>query len=199
LSTLGVTVRGFRAPGFDIDREVLELLDEAGYVYDSSAFPTARFARRLGVPRLAKGPHRPLADRSLLELPLPAYAPLPVPFHPSYSLVLGMWYFRLGLRRLRRTRTPLVMLFHLTDFADPLPRAELPGWQSRIFTLSHLSREEKLDRCTRMLDLVRRTYRLTPTEELLGASVERASGDSTSPLRRGSGQAGPSPLGRDPR
>ncbi|TNF27747.1 MAG: polysaccharide deacetylase [Deltaproteobacteria bacterium] len=35
----GAPVRGFRAPGYTITREVLELLAERGYAYDSSLFP----------------------------------------------------------------------------------------------------------------------------------------------------------------
>jgi len=168
-ASLGAEARGFRAPGFDIDRESFELLDDAGYAYDSSVFPTAPFARRLGVGRLADAPHPPLSDRRLLELPLPAYRPLPTPFHPSYSLVLGMWYFRIGMHRFRRTGAPLVLLFHLTDFADPLPRAQLPGWPAVFFTLSYLSRERKIRRCQQMLDGVRRHYEVVSTTDLLDA------------------------------
>jgi peptidoglycan/xylan/chitin deacetylase (PgdA/CDA1 family) len=166
-TALGVPVRGFRAPGFDINRPLLELLDAAGYVYDSSMFPTAHFARRVGVSSPIAAPHHPLRDRPLLELPLPAYRPLPTPFHPSYSLVLGMWYFRLGRKRFERSDLPLVLLFHLTDFAHPLPRNQRPSWRATLYTLSHLGRDRKLARCRGMLDLVRRSYSLLSTEELL--------------------------------
>lgn len=171
-ASLGVAVHGFRAPGFEIDREILELLDEAGFAYDSSVFPTRRFARRLGVAGLATSPHRPLVDRPLLELVLPVYRPLPTPFHPSYSLVFGMWYFGMGMRRFQRTGAPLVLLFHLTDFADPLPRAQLPGSRAAFFTLSYLSRERKVQRCQQMLDLVRRDYEVVATERLLGVATK---------------------------
>jgi peptidoglycan/xylan/chitin deacetylase (PgdA/CDA1 family) len=164
---LGVEVRGFRAPGFDVDRTIVELLDAAGYLYDSSAFPTTGFARRLGIDRLHAAPHRPLRDLALLELPLPAYWPLPAPFHPSYSLVLGTWYFGLGLRRFHRLGVPLVLLFHLTDFADPIPAAQRARWRSTLFTLSYLTREQKLVRCRRMVNDVRRRYALLTTGELL--------------------------------
>jgi hypothetical protein len=164
---LGVEVSGFRAPGFAIDRESFEMIDEAGYTYDSSLFPSAGFARAIGVDRLSGSPHRPLTDRRLVELPMPAYSPLPVPFHPCYSLVLGEWYFRLGLRLFRRTGAPLALLFHLTDFADPLPEDCLPGLTAKIYTLSHLSGEAKLRRCERMLELVQREYQIVSSTQLL--------------------------------
>jgi peptidoglycan/xylan/chitin deacetylase (PgdA/CDA1 family) len=164
---LGVEARGFRAPGFALDRESFELVDEAGYAYDSSLFPRSGFARRIGADQMSESPHRPFTGRRLLELPMPAYAPLPFPFHPSYSLALGMWYFRLGLRRFQRARAPLTLLFHLTDFADPLPEERLPNLMARIYTLSNLDAQTKLQCCGQMLELVRRNYQLVETTQLL--------------------------------
>ncbi|MGH9769014.1 MAG: polysaccharide deacetylase family protein [Blastocatellia bacterium] len=171
---LGVEARGFRAPGFAMDRESFELIDEAGYAYDSSLFPSAGFARRLEVNQLSEKPHRPLADRRLVELPMPAYRPLPFPFHPCYSLVMGVWYFRLGLRRFRRVGAPLTLLFHLTDFADPVPEDYLPNPLAKIYTLSHLSGETKLRRCERMLEMVRREYQLVSAAQLLDQTAAMA-------------------------
>jgi peptidoglycan/xylan/chitin deacetylase (PgdA/CDA1 family) len=54
--TLGVACDGFRAPGYSIDFESLELLRDAGYRYDSSIFPSHPFRKRLGVQRLFPDP-----------------------------------------------------------------------------------------------------------------------------------------------
>ena len=163
----GVSVRGFRAPGYQIDRESIELLASYGYQWDSSAFPTATFAGRLHVAaeRLA-APGR-VFDNALTELPLPDHRPSPVPFSPSYSLLCGLPYFRWGLKRARRTGAPLVLLFHLTDLADPMPPDRLNGWKSRIFTLSNLSGGTKLERCQEMLDLTAKWYRIVSTTALM--------------------------------
>ncbi|HYN08799.1 MAG TPA: polysaccharide deacetylase family protein [Vicinamibacterales bacterium] len=158
-SELGVDVRGFRAPGFHIDRECLELVNESGYAYDSSML--------VATPRVAPQPHRPLPGQPLYELPVPSAGPFSFPFHPSYSLVLGHWYFRAGLTDFRRRRSPLVLLFHLTDFADPLPRGRIKGWQQRLFTLSHLTADHKRAQCASMLDLVRRHFTIASTSRLL--------------------------------
>lgn len=140
---------GFRAPGFHIDSECFALLAEAGYRYDSSLFP--------GTP----------APQRLRELPMPRHAPLPFPFHPCFSLVLGLPYFRLALARFVRCQMPLVFLFHLTDFADPLPDGLLQGWGSRFYTLSHLAGTAKRERCAAMLEAVRTSFQLVTTENLL--------------------------------
>ncbi len=165
---LGVPVRGFRAPGYRIDRESLELLVEAGYAYDSSAFPTAAYATALdsSVATL-RLPHHPLPDRDLMEWPMPDHRPFPIPFNPSYALLAGDWLFRSGLARFRRGGRPLTLLFHLIDFAEPLGPAQLKGLGSRIFTLSTLSAARKRQRCQAMLDLVRREYRITTTLEAI--------------------------------
>lgn len=157
-AALGVEADGFRAPGFHIDRKALETIAEAGYRYDSSLFPNE------GVPA---SPHRPLAGKSLVELSMPGCAPLPFPFHPCFSLVLGMTYYGLALRRFRAREVPLVFLFHLTDFADSLPASRLKGWGSRFYTLSYLSGAHKRNRCLRMLNAVRQSFHIVTTREFL--------------------------------
>ncbi len=159
---LSTPVRGFRAPNFEIDRECLERVAEAGYAYDSSL--RAGSADGTGV--VGEGPHR-LLGGTLIELPLPRRSPLPFPFHPSYSLVLGTSYFRAGVSRAARRGVPLVLLFHLTDLTDPLPEPDLPTLRARFFTLSWLSRETKRRRCARMLTSLRERFDLTDTTRLL--------------------------------
>jgi peptidoglycan/xylan/chitin deacetylase (PgdA/CDA1 family) len=76
-SLLGTAVRGFRAPGYQIDRECMELLADSGYEYDSSVFPTRTFARRLESSVAAlSAPHHPVPGSPLWELPLPDHRPL---------------------------------------------------------------------------------------------------------------------------
>src|SRR5689334_15670682 len=130
----GVRVRGFRAPGYQIDRESIDLLAGYGYEWDSSAFPTKTFASRLDVPAERLTAPGRVFENVLTELPLPDHRPSPVPFSPSYSLLFGLPYFRWGLSRACRTGAPLVLLFHLTDLADPMPSDRFNGWRSRIFT-----------------------------------------------------------------
>jgi peptidoglycan/xylan/chitin deacetylase (PgdA/CDA1 family) len=171
-ATLGVPVLGFRAPAFDLDREIIDLVAQAGYRYDSSLFPNARAARSIRVERVPDWPHRLLPTSELVELPLPGYAPLPVPYHPCYSLVVGTWYFGAGLQRTARIGAPLVLLFHLTDFAEPLAPGTAPGWKRRFFTLSYISAAEKRRRCGIMMAEVAGRYQLGSTADLLEGNLE---------------------------
>jgi len=165
--TLGVNVGGFRAPSYKIDREALELVAEAGYRYDSSVYPDSAFARRIGVPSILSTPSRPLLDRDLIELPMPSHRPAPFPFHPSYGQVLGGWYSRWRLNAFRRSGNPLVLLFHLADFAAPLAKSELKGHKSKIYTQSHLSQRSKLRHCEEVIEQVKALYDTTTTDRLV--------------------------------
>ncbi len=166
--TLGVAVRGFRAPGYAIDSEALQILAGAGYLYDSSVFPTAAFAQRLGLPRDAlRRPFRLTAFGNLVELPLPGPMPLGSPIGPSFALAFGLPAFTWAMTRAARRSAPSVLLFHLIDFAAPLERAYRDGARMSLFTLSTRSELAKRAACTKMLDIVARGFRIASTQELL--------------------------------
>lgn len=165
---LGVPVLGFRAPGYRIDRESIELLAECGYAWDSSVFPTAKYATALGLPvEELRAPHTPIPGSDFVEWPMPDHRPFPLPFNPSYSLLLGDWLFRGGIRRFRAGGGPLSLLFHLIDFSEPLAADRLRGLASKVFTLSSLTAEEKRGRCQGMYRLVRENYRIMTTYEAI--------------------------------
>ncbi len=161
---LCVPVQGFRAPDFSLDHSALELIAAAGYSYDSSMTAARRFPAD-GEARVPTSPHRPIAGATLLELPLPAQGSLPFPFHPSYSLVLGSAYFRLGAMRALHSSAPFVLLFHLTDFADPVPG--VGSWLRHLYTLSHRSGEVKRAQCRRMIEYVRGARTIVSTSQII--------------------------------
>ena len=167
--SLKTSVRGFRTPNYQINRETLELLIDCGYSYDSSVFPGQRFVKRLGVPAVLPEPYCPLFGKPLFELPLPAHRPAPFPFNPSYSLMLGYRYFEMALRRFEKLQAPLVLLFHLIDFAEPLAKERLTSLKSTIFTLSHRSADSKRIHCQRLIDRVRSSFEITDTATLIEA------------------------------
>jgi hypothetical protein len=146
----------------------MELLAEFGYEYDASVFPTPETARLLSVqPSSLCAMHFPIEGNRLVSWPMPDHRPMPFPFNPSYSLILGNWYFRYGVSRFKQSRRPLALLFHLTDVSDPLAGERMNGLKARVFTLSTLAAKDKLRRCHEMLELVRRDYRITTTQRVL--------------------------------
>jgi len=171
----GVSVSGFRAPGYAMDAESLGILGRAGYLYDSSAFPTAEFARRFQctVGEL-QAPRRFDRFSGLIELPLPGPAPNAMPLGPSLSLAFAIPAARWTLWRASKRGIPTALLFHLIDFAAPIERAYRGDARLVLFTLSTRSAAAKRRACSRLLRFARARFSLTPTLELLAPVLAAA-------------------------
>jgi peptidoglycan/xylan/chitin deacetylase (PgdA/CDA1 family) len=176
---LGVSVLGFRAPGYAIDAEGMRMVAANGYVFDSSVFPTPLFEQRLGISHgdLMR-PLRLASYDGLIELPLPGPMPLGSPIGPSFALAFGAVPFYWAMARAARRDggdAPTVLLFHLIDFAAPLERQHRGGAKMSIFTLSTRSADAKRAACERMISFVSRRFRVTNTAELLAPFSASAS------------------------
>ena len=162
---LGVPCLGFRAPGYSIDFESLEILRDAGYRYDTSVFPSYAFRRRLGIERLFPEPFLLFPENHFFEIPLPVAGPWLPPFHPCYAFLLPDSYYRRCMASFARRHNYLTYLYHLTDFATPLRLRQ--GLRLEIFTNNVCSREKKLRFLGQLLEPVRREFSFTTTEEFL--------------------------------
>ncbi len=140
----GKRVRGFRAPTFSIDERVLKILEDLGYVYDSSVLPSfiaplalncahsllggrlrnisgsnMRFAN---TPLCLYRPHMKNMAKSgqgkLYEFPISVVPGLRLPMHSTYVFICGRWLFDWGKRELRKRQIPLNYLFHGIDLLD---------------------------------------------------------------------------------
>jgi peptidoglycan/xylan/chitin deacetylase (PgdA/CDA1 family) len=164
----GVRVTGFRAPGYAMDAESLNILGRAGYVYDSSAFATAEFTRRFQCEmRELTQPHRFERYSGIIELPLPGPAPNAMPLGPSLSLAFAVPAARFTLWRAAQRSIPTALLFHLIDFAAPIAREHRGSAKLSLFTLSTRSAAAKRRACGRLLRFARSNFCLTPTLDLL--------------------------------
>lgn len=164
---LGVEVQGFRAPGYSVDLESLELLREAGYRYDASIIPSRTFKQRLRVERLWPEPFDFFGDGSLLELPMPYVGPWLPGFHPAFAFYLRRPWHRDQLRRFASRRRYLSYLFHLTDFADQV--GDLPDWRLSVFTNNWFRGDEKERYLHALVDDVREFFPSFTTSEALVA------------------------------
>ncbi len=110
--TLGVTPKGFRTPSNDVDSETLKILEDRGYIYDSSLLPTyygpllrklkfsslhiSRQDHYLGRSIYGLAPLRPYHPSSeaiwkkgkmkIMEIPITTMPWLRLPFHTSFTL-----------------------------------------------------------------------------------------------------------------
>jgi peptidoglycan/xylan/chitin deacetylase (PgdA/CDA1 family) len=164
---VGRPVWGFRAPGYSIDWESIEILGDAGYDYDSTVFPNPTFRDRLGVQDLRPDPFEILPLRGLMEFPMPTSWPGFPPFHPCYAFYLRRPYFRGAMRRFARRARHLTLLFHFTDFAEP--QDGVTALRLRVFTNDFFSAASKRRFLRRLVGDVRETFEVDTTEAFLDA------------------------------
>ena len=137
---------GFRAPSFSIDNDTIRILEDRGYKYDSSVFPTGFIPlfkcvifmksivnnrdapRGMGSLRHIFAPSEPyLPDRgqmwkagrsNLVEIPISVLPIVRIPFYRSFNVVSGMQFFRLSLFWLKRSTRDINYLFHALELGD---------------------------------------------------------------------------------
>jgi hypothetical protein len=142
---LGTRPVGFRTPSLDVDTEVLELLAERDYLYDSSLFPGPFlwffmlygkiFIRHAGyqlgslaAPLAPAHPYVPSATKlhrraapaaqgvsSLVEIPVSVVPIVGVPFYGTLMRMLGKRAFDLSLSAFGRRKQVLSYGLHLLD------------------------------------------------------------------------------------
>lgn len=132
----GVEPIGFRAPNFSVTRETawaFEILESAGYRYDSSVFPMrtplygVSGAPTRPYPATPRDPFRP-NDRhadsaSLVEYPvsvIDSLVRLPIG-GGFYARVLPGWFLQRGIERLNRKGIPANLYFHPWEFNSSIP------------------------------------------------------------------------------
>lgn len=122
-SFFGTDPIGYRAPQGDIKPEELSLLEDAGFKFDASVFPSYRpgVYNNLHAPLF---PFYPQSTNDLLEIPFAAVPYLRIPIAMNYLKLLGEPYRLL----LRHMTLPAVLVFdsHLQDFWLTEFHAHLP-------------------------------------------------------------------------
>lgn len=150
----GSRVRGFRAPSWSISHrttDLLRILCECGFEYDSSAFP--RGTPLFGVHGISTSPTRvPVGDgtgrRSIIESSAAAYDTgigLSVPF--GGGLFLRIWPYpltRSWIRRLNDRGEPAVIYVHPWELDTDLPACS-PAWRRTARDFNLRSTRPKLE------------------------------------------------------
>lgn len=143
----GAPPRGFRAPGYAVNAAVLEILEELGFEYDSSAFwsvlhSAMRIYRRavsgrpapdsfgeasMGLSRSIYYPEKATwtrqgPARSIVEIPLPRTRVFNLPFYSNFHLATGALYRAMAVALMNQPYfVYLVHLVEFTDLSDGLP------------------------------------------------------------------------------
>jgi len=137
---------GFRSPGWNIDDSTIPVLNELGYTYDSSVFPTSfmpilKFAHWSSMSKQVKedrttmgqmnymlAPSVPYhvsdgslgrrGSNSLIEFPISVSPILRIPFFATLLLFTGTGFYKNIYRAIKATGLPVHFQMHLSDFID---------------------------------------------------------------------------------
>ncbi len=190
---IGTRVIGFRAPGWGMSEETLDVLEELDYRYDSSVFPSrllsavasanwvlnrGRLARTLGgsqdIGRAPKVPYYPAKDalwrrgsRRILELPMAVLPILELPFLGTMLFLFGRGVFKASAWYMRRFEHPVVYGLHgieLVDYHSCIQDERLKVKPGLAKPLA-----VKLDLYAGMLDQFRQHYSFVTMRELAAA------------------------------
>jgi hypothetical protein len=199
--TTGQAPVGFRTPGYDVDGEVLELLVEYGYRYDSSILPSVlnvpfkllhRVMSRRGTSSgygsvaLSAAPNRAYrpdqraiwrqGSGALWEIPVSCVPGVRLPFYAHFNLFTGDRLFRLSSALSARRDCNYV--FHAVEMLDP---GEVDPRLHRHPNV-RLPLEQKRARCLAFLERLRAGRRCLLSKEFALAR-EREAGSAS--LRQG--------------
>jgi polysaccharide deacetylase family protein (PEP-CTERM system associated) len=164
---VGVPVLGYRASTYSITSRslwALDILKEAGFIYDSSIFPIHH--DMYGIPDAPQTPSRISTPKgaTIVEFPM-STAPmfgfrLPVS-GGGYFRLLPYWLTHAGLSKLNhQLKRPFIFYLHPWEVDPQQPRVKA-GWKS---TLRHYT---NLDRCEARLRRLIGEFRFAPVREVL--------------------------------
>ncbi len=186
---IGKPITGFRAPGWNIDIDTIDILEERGYCYDSSVFPSffipllklvhfhknrGRGASCFGKPFLIcaapRGPYFPSVDRiwkrgnrSILEIPPSVLPVVRFPFFGTLIFQLGVNFFIMSFSIFRLSSLPLVYELHGIELAD---YDDIGDERLRVKPGLTWPLKDKIDVYKKMITLFKNGYRFMPMQEL---------------------------------
>jgi polysaccharide deacetylase family protein (PEP-CTERM system associated) len=143
---IGRPVVGYRAASYSVTRKsawALDILEELGFVYDSSVFPVRHDV--YGMPDAPRGPYRP-GSGAMLEIPLTTveWAGIRVPCAGGgYFRILPYRFFKWALRRVNEVDHMAVMFYlHPWEIDPDQPRMQRASSLSKFRHYCNLHRTE---------------------------------------------------------
>ncbi|WP_394740081.1 polysaccharide deacetylase family protein [Natronococcus roseus] len=162
----GYAPTGYRAPQGNIDPAEFAILEEEGFVFDSSVFPSVRPGVYSNLDK-PLAPYHPTETEELVEVPIAATPGTRIPVCQSYLKLLGRPY--LAYLKYAPLPEPLVFNTHLQDFfrTDSHDRLAQPKRTIMKRNLAD-SRELFVDAIARLRE---RGYEFRPMTELVRESA----------------------------
>jgi len=153
-SIIGKECLGFRAPSYSLDNRTLwalDILEEAGYFYDSSVFPSK--TPLYGVPSAPLIPYHPSSTniveqdggRRFIEFPALVYPVLGLRIPTGggfYLRLLPLFIIKKAVDKMNKRGFPAVLSFHTWEVDPDTPRLRL-GFVKSFITYYNLNATRK--------------------------------------------------------
>lgn len=129
----GETPKGFRAPNFKVNTEVLDLLERIGYLYDSSVVPSVKIPGWFGYYGAPLHSYRPSRQnlvkqsqsRNFYEVPVAVFPYIRLPAGGGWFLRnFGTNYIKASIKLLLRQGIPAILYVHPLDVDPNVPKLE---------------------------------------------------------------------------
>jgi polysaccharide deacetylase family protein (PEP-CTERM system associated) len=162
----GERVRGYRAPSFSLTDWAIPLLEEAGFEYDSSFFPTTVTGNRYGKPTVGRTDGFRLGNGGLAEVPLSCLriGGQALPWAGGgYFRLLPYPLFKLGVDKVLGSGKPYIFYIHPWELDPGQPR--VAGLRRSQRVRHYLNLEKTESRWTALLT----DFRWTTIADLLRA------------------------------
>ena len=150
--TIGMPVKGYRAPSFSINDEILEAVAESGYLYDSSYNSFSLHGRygkislngqnKFGIARRVydKFYELPISNLDFLGSVLPLGG-------GAYFRLFPFRFFRLGVQRILKKNNAYLFYIHPWEIDPEQPRVTKASWNQKLRHYTMLSKTYgRLDR-----------------------------------------------------
>lgn len=178
----GKKVLGFRAPCYDIDEDIIDILEKKGYLYDSSVFPSFfnpvmnlcyHFicnGRPLGMGNYMNSlsptdPYHPgkklwrRGKRKILEIPITMVPFLRFPFYSTVLFSLGTGFYDISYRFVKSHRT-LTYELHSIDLLGL--RDDNVHHSLRNHPAMRLNLKKKTKMLTHAIEKIKGNYKILP-------------------------------------
>jgi peptidoglycan/xylan/chitin deacetylase (PgdA/CDA1 family) len=177
----GEAPKGFRAPNFQINTELLNLLERIGYRYDSSVAPSVRIPGWFGYYGAPLHPYNPSRQNLAKHSELRAFFEVPVAVFPYIRLPagggwflrnLGVRYVKAAVRLLLGRGLPVILYLHPLDVD-----ADVPNFEGLPFHVTRRCGEYALEAIEEILKTFRDCAKVPVREmleELSGSSMGRS-------------------------
>lgn len=172
----GIKVVGFRAPGYNINKRVLNILYELNYLYDSSILPSPPyyFARTIIIHTMgifgkktssisgnisnffSSGNPRRIKGTKILEIPISTFSPVKIPFIGTTIACVGARILNKILSSIKK-KSFINLEFHAIDLLSFDDGIE---WDLKVEPVLRIPLQKRIEIFSFVLNEIKKTHRI---------------------------------------